>query len=67
MTQEDIIAIVSLLVVIIVLIQCFRHGFDSGWGIVLKILFFPITLILLIRRFCVERKKANRNRRNNGL
>ena len=54
MTPEDIIAIISLLIVIIVLIQCFRHGFDSGWGLVLKILFFPITLILLVRGFCIK-------------
>ncbi len=40
MIYENIIAFISLVVVVIVLIQCFRHGFDSGWGIALNFLFY---------------------------
>lgn len=60
MTQEQLIGLITLAVIIWIVVMCFKHGFNGAWGLLLKILFFPLYAIYALAKFYRERKKQRK-------
>ncbi len=60
MTREQLIGLITLAIIIWIIIMCLKNGTDGLWGLLLKILFFPLYGIYLLAKIHRERKAARR-------
>ena len=60
MTQEQLIGLITLAVIIWIVVMCFKHGTNGLWGLLLKILFFPLYIIYFMAKTHRERKKQRK-------
>ena len=62
MTREELIGILVLVVAVIVAVNVARKGWNSFWGILVKVFFFPVTIAVFFYRQKKQRKKSQRER-----
>lgn len=63
MTTETIFMVVSIFLMVGCIFGVITKGFNSVYGVILKIMFFPIYLIYLVWFFKKERKRYRKAHR----